>query len=87
MRTSRDVKRMRNRILCAHFSKKKTITVESRWGMYYSSKCPGPWEAAKVLAIVIVDLKGPVSKTKKHIPGSNNSRKNAGRVIDPGMRV
>ena len=52
-----------------------------------SSEYPGPWEAAKVLAIVIVELKGPVSKSKKHIPGSNNSWKNAGRVIDPGMRV
>tara|TARA_Y100000389_G_C17328636_1_gene446870 strand:+ start:577 stop:837 length:261 start_codon:yes stop_codon:yes gene_type:complete len=86
MRTSRKVKQMRKRLLCAHFSK-NPVNLESLWGMYYSSKCPGPWEAANVLAIVIVDLKGPVSKTKKHIPGSNNSRKNAGRVIDSGRRV
>ena len=86
MSSSRKVKQLRNRLICAHFSK-NPVHLEFLWDMYMSSEYPGPWEAAKVLAIIIVELKGPVSKSKKHIPGSNNSWKNAGRVIDQGMRI
>lgn len=74
-------------LLLSHFSRKNPVDLQSIWTLYMTSQYPGPFQAAKILSVLLVELRGPVKKSKRYVPGSNNSWKNAGRMIDRGIAL